>query len=86
MLTKPTVLSRAVCSTFCALTTHTVVDEVGDVAEVSSIHRVHVLHVVQIKEVCRALAVIDVTPPLCFICCDDLWGERQKMIGTGAVM
>lgn len=52
--------------------THTVVDKVGDVALVSCIHCIHVLHIVQVKEVCGSLAVIHLTPPLCFICCDDL--------------
>lgn len=51
------------------------VDKVGDVALVSCIHCVHVLHIVQVKQVCGALAVVNMTPPLCFICCDDLEGK-----------
>lgn len=66
--------NQAACSIFCTQLkdTHAVVDKVGDVALVSCIHCVHILHIVQVKQVCGALAVVHVTPPLCFICCDDL--------------
>lgn len=51
------------------------VDEVGDVALVGCVHRVNVLHVVQVEQVGGALAVVDVTPPLRFVCGDDLEDE-----------
>ncbi len=58
--------------------THAVVDKVGDVALVSCVHRVHVLHVVQVEQVCGALPVVDVTPPLCFIRGDDLQETTEE--------
>lgn len=48
------------------------VDKVRDVSLVGCVYGIDVLHVVQVKQVCGALAVVHMTPPLCFVRRDDL--------------
>lgn len=54
------------------------VDEVGYISIVSSINGVLILHIVQVKQVRCSLSVIDLTPPLCLLCSDNLDGTQHS--------
>lgn len=52
--------------------TYTMIDEVGNVAIVSSIHCILIINVIQVEQIGGSLFIVDMTPPLCLLCGDDL--------------